>query len=117
MRDLISHIKNVGFDQIDSDGNTTAVDKQGFEAVLFLFAVTVADTAGTIVEESDDNITFTTAASDVVFGDTGINAFDASYKVGYTGYKQYSRLATGAAVGSIIDATTVMGHAGANPIK
>ena len=116
MRDLISKIKNVGYDQIDSDGNTTAVDRQAFESVLFLFAVTIADTAGTIVEESDDNITFTTAASDVVYGDTGVNAFDASYKVGYTGYKRYARLATAAAVGSIIDATSIMSHPAHAPV-
>ncbi len=116
MRDLISKIKNVGYDQITSDGETTAVDRQAFESVLFLFAVTVADTAGTIVEESDDNITFTTAASDVVFGDTGVNAFGTSYKVGYTGYKRYARLATGVAAGSLIDATSIMSHAAHEPV-
>jgi len=109
MKDMISAIKNIGYEQFSGASNTTAVDRQGFEGVLFLGTVSEADTTNLKVEESADNVTFTDAAANVVYGDTGVVADDANFKIGYTGYKRYARIADTAA-GATVDAVSVLGH-------
>lgn len=110
MKDIISDIKVAGYDQITSNGNTTAVDRKGFEGVSFLGTNITAATAGLRLTECDTvGGTYTDVAADQMFGSVGIIDIDGIVKVGYTGYKQFVRLETNAAAGSVVDVVTVLG--------
>ncbi len=107
MKDTISKIKVAGYDQIDSNGNSTAVDRQGFEGVLFVGAVSTADTAGLRLTESDELAgTYTDVASNLQYGNLDVIAAGDTFKVGYVGYKRYVRLETDASAGSVVDVVT-----------
>ena len=111
MKDSISDVKIGGYGQITSNGNTTAVDRLGFEGVLFAGTVTTANTAGLRLVECDTVVgTYTDVVAGQYFGDTGVITAGTTFKVGYTGYKQFVRLATDAATGSIVDAVTILRH-------
>jgi hypothetical protein len=108
MKDSISDVKVGGYDTFTGAGNSTAVDRQGFEGVLFAGTIGTASTANLRLEDSDDNSTFADVAADLQYGDTGVVA-TGTFKVGYTGYKQYVRLVDDAGT-SVVNVVTVLRH-------
>jgi len=108
MKDSISDVSTAGYDQITSDGNSTAVDRLGFEGVLFTGLVSTASTAGLRLEECDTvGGTYTDVATNQMYGDTGVIVFTNTFKVGYTGYKQFVRVVTDASADSVVDVVSI----------
>lgn len=107
-----------------ASANGTGVDLQGFESAAAMFETGVI-TDGThtpLLQESDDNTTFTNVAAAELQGAfvdvTSVSGGSAVQEVGYLGSKRYIRLATtvaGATTGGVYGATIVRSHARSNP--
>ena len=110
MKDSISDVKIAGYEQFTGEGNTTAVDRLGFEGVLFAGTVSTSDTVTLKLEEADTlGGAYTDVAADQMYGDTGVVAADANFKIGYTGYKQFVRLADSAGT-AVVDSVAILRH-------
>lgn len=114
MRDFISNIGNKGYEQFVGDSNTTAIDRAGFESVGFCGTISVAPSVTLKLEESADNITFNDVLDGQQYGDLGVVAV-GGFKVGYTGYKRYVRLADSAA-GATVDSVALLAYPSHAPI-
>lgn len=129
----IRSLRHVAAAVIAATVNPTGVDTQGFGSVGFSSNIGVAgiSLSGTnkitlVMEESDDNTTFTAvAAADAVGGLNSIT-LDASakanqnYRQDYIGNKRYVRLnptfAGTHGTGTPIAVTALMGHASLAPV-
>lgn len=98
-----------------SEVTGSSVDLQGYDAVSFCVAVGTisSDTHGIVVEESDNDSDWSTAADDDVQGSptTDLNTENTTYEIGYTGYKRYVRLRLDGNGGSaLVSATAIKGY-------
>ncbi|GAG12625.1 unnamed protein product, partial [marine sediment metagenome] len=76
--------------------------------VLFAGTVSTSDTVTLKLEEADTlGGSYTDVAADQMYGNTGIVAQDDNFKVGYTGYKQFVRLADSAGT-AVVDAVAIL---------
>lgn len=104
MFDLHNNVKVLG-DKVaqvsDNTAQVVTVDRAGFGSVEALIAVgTIADTDATLtvlVEDSDDNSTFTAVADDFLIGTEAGAGFAATddnktAKIGYAGHKRHVRV-------------------------
>jgi hypothetical protein len=132
MQDLHSNIKVVPAltprAAIATDTTTagTAVDLQGFEACVFAIASGVlTDGSYTpLIEESDDNSSYSAVADADLMSTEAAEAFAATddaevHKIGYIGHKRYVRLSMVAASttsGGFLAAIAILGHARHNAV-
>ncbi|MBX5179923.1 hypothetical protein HJB77_27265 [Rhizobium lentis] len=98
------------------------IDLKGFGSVAFAIntgAIVGAGDFGVKVQESDDNVTFNDAPASVVIGSVPATLAAANaYKLGYIGYKRYTRLSLTKAGGTSIalGAVAVLGNAASRPV-
>lgn len=106
----------------DFDGS--GVDLLGYEAatVEFVFGAWTDGTHTGVIEESDDDGTYTAVASGDLIGDLPVvDAADEDnvvHTVGYRGHKRYIRAGgtvASATTGAIWGANVIRGHARENP--
>lgn len=125
MRDLV---RNIGVRQAiapavqASAADGTTVDLLGFNSVAFAIntgAIAGAGDFGVKVQESDDGSTFNDAAASAVLGSVPTTLVAAStYKLGYIGFKRYTRLSITKAGGTSIalGATAILGEPSQLPV-
>lgn len=99
----------------------TGVDLAGYHAVaIYIVAGTITDGTHTpVVQESDDNITFTNVAAEDLQGTLANIASNTVQEIGYIGSKRYIRVnvnVTGATTGGVYAAFVVRGRASSNPV-
>lgn len=100
----------------------SVIDMLGFESVAFALntgAIVGGGDFGVTIKESDDDVTYTAADASVI--ETNAPATleaNASYKLGYRGFKRYSKLALTKAGGTSIaaGASALMGNASTRPV-
>ncbi|MEW5921573.1 MAG: hypothetical protein AB1796_11640 [Bacillota bacterium] len=104
-----------------ASANGTGVDLQGFEAVAVAITPgTITDGTHTpVVQESDDNVTFTNVAAGSLQGSLSNIASNAVQEIGYIGNKRYIRVAVtvaGATTGGVYGAAVVCGRSRSMPV-
>ncbi|MAF25817.1 hypothetical protein CL634_09630 [bacterium] len=115
MRDLISTIGNSGYEQLTGAGNTTGKDVRGFDSVAFVGTIATADAVNLRLQEADtQGGSYSDVASDQMYGDSGA-AVQGEFKLGYTGYKRYVRLAKDAGT-AVADSVLILGRPEAAPV-
>ena len=94
-------------------------DRQGFNSVGFLIQTSGGTTTGNIkILESDDNVTFTEAPENVVYGDgIGVITVDGKFKAGYTGYKRYTKVQVEAGGDKDVYCATIMCEPNSAPVE
>ena len=125
MRDLIS---NIGIRQAilpvvaSAAAAGLTVDLLGFNSVAFVIntgAVVGAGDFGIKVQESDDGVTFADAPASAVPGSIALTlAQNATYKLGYIGFKRYTRLNLTKAGGTslALSAVAIVSDAAQRPV-
>ena len=105
----------------------TAVDRKGFESVTYAIATgSIADADATftvLLQESDDNSTYTDVADADLLGTEALAGFqfdddNECRKLGYIGAKRYTKLTITPVVNAraaLISAVAILGHAAAKP--
>jgi hypothetical protein len=93
----------------------TGVDLAGYHAAsIYIVAGTIADGTHTpVVQESDDNVTFTDVAAEDLQGTLANIASNTVQEIGYIGSKRYIRVnvnVTGATTGGVYAAFVVRGR-------
>lgn len=105
----------------------TAVDRKGFESVTYAIATgSIADADATftvLLQESDDNSTYTDVADADLLGTEALAGFqfdddNECRKLGYIGAKRYTKLTitpVANASAALISAVAILGHAAVKP--
>lgn len=128
MRDLVHNIGaacalSAAVQSANIKGN--AIDRKGFESVTFIVSTGAIASAGNFtatVQESDTttDADFSDAAAAVVIGSNLANPLgaDSAYKVGYIGFKRYTRIVLTKNSGTSIAAAAVaiLGAANQKPV-
>lgn len=99
----------------------TGVDLAGYHtAAIYVVAGTITDGTHTpVVQESNDNVTFTDVAADKLQGALVAITSNSVQEVGYIGSKRYIRVnatVTGATTGGVYAAFVVRGRASSRPV-
>lgn len=104
-----------------------AVDRKGFESVTYAIATgSIADADATftvLLEESDDNSSYSAVADADLIGTEALAGFqfdddNECRKLGYIGGKRYTRMTitpVGNASAAVISAVAILGHAAIQP--
>ncbi len=105
----------------NASANGTGVDLSGYNGVFIVAQVgTITDGTHTlVVQESDDNATFTNVAAGDLLGTLAALATNVNQKVGYRGTKRYVRVNTtvsGATTGGAYGVTVIRGNARKQPV-
>jgi hypothetical protein len=103
----------------------TAIDLQGYESCEFviLSGVLTDGTYTPLIEESDDNSSYSAVADADLLSTEAAEAFAATddaeaHSIGYVGHKRYVRLSivsAGTTSGGFLAAMAYLGHARHNP--